>query len=104
MGRKTVRKVVSTVGVMVAGIGASLVATVVTAAPAQAAPVATSTLQTQLVTYTNNTRVRAELQGDPGRRPAAEGGARTQRLPGPHQEDEPHRLGRFHLHPARQGG
>ncbi|MET8151315.1 CAP domain-containing protein [Actinoplanes sp. NPDC049668] len=36
-----------------------MAAAAVTAAPAQAAPVATSTLQSQLVTYTNNTRVRA---------------------------------------------
>ncbi|BFU46605.1 CAP domain-containing protein [Krasilnikovia sp. MM14-A1004] len=59
MGRKTMRKVVTTVGVMLAGVGASLVAMTVTAAPAQAAAVTTSTLQSQLVTYTNNTRARA---------------------------------------------
>jgi len=57
--RKTVRKVMTTVGVTLAGASASLFAVTVAAAPAQAAQVATSTLQTQLVTYTNNTRVRA---------------------------------------------
>jgi uncharacterized protein YkwD len=65
MARKTMRKIVSMTGVMLAGVGASLVAMTVTAAPAQAAPVATSTLQTQLVTYTNNTRVRAGCKAIP---------------------------------------
>ncbi|RZU52394.1 uncharacterized protein YkwD [Krasilnikovia cinnamomea] len=59
MGRKTMRKVATMVGVLLAGAGASLVTLTVTAAPAQAATVTTSTLQSQLVTYTNNTRVRA---------------------------------------------
>ncbi|MEU4219700.1 CAP domain-containing protein, partial [Actinoplanes sp. NPDC026623] len=68
MTRYTVRKVVTTVGVMLAGAGASLVTMTMTAAPAQAAPaaqVATSTLQTQLVTFTNNTRVRAGCKALP---------------------------------------
>ncbi|GAB1642225.1 CAP domain-containing protein [Krasilnikovia sp. MM14-A1259] len=59
MGRKTLRKMVTTVGVLLAGAGASVAALSVSAAPASAAAVSTSTLQTQLVTYTNNTRVRA---------------------------------------------
>ncbi|GAB1692626.1 CAP domain-containing protein [Krasilnikovia sp. M28-CT-15] len=63
MGRKTVRKVVTTAGVLLAGAGASLAAMAATAAPAQAAApapaVAPATLQSRLVTYTNNTRVRA---------------------------------------------
>jgi len=59
VGRKTVRTLGTTIGVMLASFGASVVVATVTAAPAQAAQVATSTLQTQLVTYTNNTRVRA---------------------------------------------
>ncbi|GAB1688773.1 CAP domain-containing protein [Krasilnikovia sp. M28-CT-15] len=59
MGRKTVRKVVTTVGVLLASAGASVAALSVSTAPAQAAGVAPVTLQSQLVSLTNSTRVRA---------------------------------------------
>ncbi|GAB1640422.1 CAP domain-containing protein [Krasilnikovia sp. MM14-A1259] len=60
MARKQLRKAVTTISVLLAGTGAALTATTaVTATAAQAAGVSTATLQSQLVTYTNNTRVRA---------------------------------------------
>ncbi|RZU54064.1 uncharacterized protein YkwD [Krasilnikovia cinnamomea] len=59
MSRTTVRTAITTALASLATASAALIGAAALATPAQAATVTTSTLQTQLVNYTNATRARA---------------------------------------------